>query len=119
MKKNIKFASINEEQRLVYGVVLEPNVQDLQGDTATVDEIRKAAHGFLKSPVIGESHKKQADAELCESYLAPTDMKLGEADISAGSWIIAVKCSPELFKQVKAGDFEGFSIGAEVTRIPL
>ena len=38
----------DEAQKLVYGVVYEPDVEDSHKDFMTAAEIEKAAHGFLK-----------------------------------------------------------------------
>lgn len=48
-QKEIKvIAKADDVQRLVYGIVYEPNVADAHGDFMTPEEIEKAAHGFLK-----------------------------------------------------------------------
>lgn len=48
-QKEIKvIAKADDAQRLVYGIVYEPHVEDAHGDCMTPEEIEKAAHGFLK-----------------------------------------------------------------------
>ncbi len=45
-QKEIKvIAKADDAQRLVYGIVYEPNVADAHGDYMTPEEIEKAAHG--------------------------------------------------------------------------
>jgi hypothetical protein len=99
--------------QIVYGVVLEPDTVDLQGDVLELDTIERAAHSYLiRSRVVGDSHSRHATAEVVESYLAPADMKLGGQDIRKGTWIMAVHVKdPELWTRVESGEFNGFSIG--------
>jgi len=48
----------SEELRLIYGVVLKPDSEDLQGDVVSKDDIRQAAHDFLiSSREVGISHR--------------------------------------------------------------
>src|SRR5690606_30647053 len=48
-EKTVKLITKEEDpQKLVYGVVYEPNVEDAHGDFMTESEIEKAAHKFLK-----------------------------------------------------------------------
>ena len=109
----VDIAKADEEKRLVYGIVLEPNTVDLQGDTLTVDTIESAAHTFLvKSRAVGDMHSGPADAEVVESYLASSDGEMGGQQYTAGTWIMAVKVnSNALWELVKSGDYTGFSIG--------
>ena len=109
----VDIAKADDEKRIVYGIVLEPDTVDLQGDTVAVDTIETAAHDFLvKSRAVGDMHSGLADAEVVESYLAPSDGEMGGQSYSAGTWIMAVKVrSDELWEMVKSGDYSGFSIG--------
>ncbi|MBW2672593.1 MAG: hypothetical protein JRD89_04140, partial [Deltaproteobacteria bacterium] len=103
----------DEEQRLVYGVVLEPDTVDTQGDTISADEIEAAAHRFLvKSRVVGDRHSKRAKAEVVESYIAPMDFEWGGQKVKKGSWILGVHISDgRLWQAVKKGEYTGFSVG--------
>ena len=100
---------IDEEKRLIYGIVLEPHAVDSQGDWESEEEIEKAAHKFMKdSRVIYKEHKtKQPNVHVVESYIAPIDMD----NIKKGSWVMVTYCGEDsLWAQVKGGDFTGFSI---------
>ena len=44
------YKSESDEQKLVYGIVYEPDVPDAHGDYMTAEEIEKAAHGFGGRP---------------------------------------------------------------------
>ena len=103
----------DDEARIVYGVVLEPDTVDLQGDVLTLDTIENAAHKYLITHrTVGDSHSRAAGAEVVESYLAPADLELGGQIISRGTWIMGVHVTDDnLWEAVKSGDYTGFSIG--------
>ncbi|HON36984.1 MAG TPA: XkdF-like putative serine protease domain-containing protein, partial [Methanothrix sp.] len=80
------------DQQIVYGVVSEPNVIDLQGDRLSKSEIRAACHKFMQtSQRIGKEHSGVAKASIIESYIAPTDFKCNGQVVKSGSWVMAVK----------------------------
>lgn len=62
-----------DEQKLVNGIVYEPDTVDAHGDVMTAAEIEKAAHGFLKDArEIDKQHDFQGGVgEVVESYVAP------------------------------------------------
>jgi len=117
----IKFAAIDDDRHLVYGIVMEPDEVDTQGDITSADEIEKAAHRFMeRSRVMGKGHVDVAKAMPVESYIAPTSFDLGGQNIKAGSWVMASKVlDDELWEAIKGGDFTGFSIGAYTRRVEL
>ena len=108
----------SEEKQIVYGVVLEPDTVDAQGDIIPPEEIENAAHEFmLISQTIGIEHSAPAEAKVVESYIAPTDLEIGGQKVKKGSWIIAVKIfDKELWEKIKKGYYTGFSIGGYATR---
>ena len=108
----------DDEKQIVYGVVLEPNTRDLQGDVLSVDTIEQAAHKYMAvSRTVGDSHSSEANAVVVESYLAPADYKLGGHSISKGTWIMGVHVlDDQMWKAVKRGEFTGFSIGGRGKR---
>lgn len=116
--RSIGILKQDKEQRLVTGVVMEPDTIDTQGDQVSEDEIQKAAHKFLvQSRVMGLQHKKQAPIDVVESFIAPNDTELGGQQVKKGSWIMTVKViDDELWKSVKKGTYTGFSIGGYAAR---
>lgn len=113
--------SKGSDQQIVYGVVSEPNVIDLQGDRLSKSEIRAACHKFMQtSQRIGKEHSGVAKASIIESYIAPTDFKCNGQVVKSGSWVMAVKIhDPALWQAVKKGDITGFSIAGTGTRTPF
>ena len=109
------------DQQIVYGVVSEPGVIDLQGDRLSKSEIRAACHKFMQtSQRIGKEHSGVAKASIIESYIAPTDFKCNGQVVKSGSWVMAVKIhDPALWQAVKKGDITGFSIAGTGTRTPF
>lgn len=110
---SIEKAEKKEDEQLITGIVMEPNVKDAHGDFQSAEEIKKASHSFIaKSRVIGLQHKKKGPIEIVESFISHENTKIGGQDVSKGSWIMTVKVNDnKIWKMVKAGDFTGFSIG--------
>lgn len=111
----------DEAQKLVYGVVYEPEVLDAHGDFMNAAEIEKAAHTFMTEyRQIDKQHNFTAGAgELVESYVAPADMTVNEQVITKGSWVIVTKATDEIWEAIEKGDITGYSMGgvAEVVEI--
>ena len=122
MEKTCIFKATEEAKRLVFGVVLEPDTEDLQGDILEAHVIEEAAHAYLaNSRIVAEQHAYLAeDVSVVESYLAPTDFQMGDETIRNGSWVMAVHiANDELWEGVTKGEFTGFSIGGSGIRTPI
>lgn len=123
-ERDIQVIKMDHEQRVVRGVVLEPDVVDSQDDIITAGEIEVAAHGFMievqkGSGAIDVDHEKDTDAVVVESFLAPVEFTEGDQTIRKGSWMLAVKVfDDELWKSVKDGDRTAFSIHGTAERVP-
>lgn len=112
-EKQIKvIVKADDAQRLVYGIVYEPNVADAHGDYMTPEEIEKAAHGFLKDArEIDKQHDFQGGVgEVVESYIAPSDFEMGDELIKKGSWVLVTKASDEIWEQIQKGEITGYSM---------
>jgi site-specific DNA-adenine methylase len=110
-----------DEERFVYGIVLEPEVVDSQGDVYSEAEVRDAAHKFIAEfQNIGIQHSKLAkQVDILESFLAPTAFKEGSRSIKKGTWLLAVRVKDDrVWRDIKAGKFTGFSIGGNAIRRP-
>lgn len=110
----------DEEKRIAYGVVLEPDTLDTQKDIATAEEIERAAHYFM---VEGNRQMNLVHMQdtwmltVVESYIAPVDFKIGDEQVKKGSWVMAVRSeTQEVWDAMKTGLLTGFSIGAETIR---
>ena len=118
------------DEQIVGGVVLEPNDggdgkavdPDTQGDVYSLDDVRKACHSFA---LHGSHHKvlhaAAGDGKIVtlESYIAPQDLRYADTDevIKAGSWVLIAKINDnDLWAKVKAGQFNGWSVGGTAVR---
>jgi hypothetical protein len=118
----IPIYKIDGEQRLVGGVVYEPDTVDAQGDSASEQEIQKAAHNFMiDSKTVGIMHKEDAGprAKIVESYTAPARMQVGNQFVKRGTWIMVVKILDDgLWNMVKNDQITGFSMGGRAVENP-
>nr|WGD68744.1 XkdF-like putative serine protease domain-containing protein [Bacillus subtilis] len=119
-QKEVKvLAKEADEQKLVYGIVYEPDTVDAHGDFMTAAEIEKTAHGFLKD---AREIDKQDDfqggvGEVVESYVAPADFEMNGETIKKGSWVLVTKASEEVWEQIKKGEITGYSMAGTAETI--
>ncbi|MCA1213849.1 XkdF-like putative serine protease domain-containing protein [Bacillus amyloliquefaciens] len=119
-QKEVKvLAKEADEQKLVYGIVYEPDTVDAHGDFMTAAEIEKAAHGFLKDArEIDKQHDFQGGVgEVVESYVAPADFEINGETIKKGSWVLVTKASEEVWEQIKKGEITGYSMAGTAETI--
>lgn len=103
----------DDEERVVCGIVYEPNETDAQGDTATAKEIRKAAHYYMEhSQQCKVNHRGKAiKSRVLESYIAPSDFSIGGRAIKKGTWMMTVRVlADDAWDLIKSGDLQGFSM---------
>jgi hypothetical protein len=110
----------------VYGVVLEPNLEDSQGDIVTPEDIEKACHAHMSEaqPADVQHSGRDAGAVLIENYIAPADFTLhtasGERPVYKGSWMQAYQLQdPVVKEEVRTGKLTGFSLEGAGIRIPI
>ncbi|MCY8065065.1 XkdF-like putative serine protease domain-containing protein [Bacillus spizizenii] len=119
-QKEVKvIAKEADEQKLVYGIVYEPDTVDAHGDFMTAAEIEKAAHGFLKDArEIDKQHDFRGGVgEVVESYVAPADFEMNGETIKKGSWVLVTKASEEIWEQIKKGEITGYSMAGTAETI--
>ena len=114
----------DDEQRIVYGVVLEPDVEDSQGDVVSKADVELAAHRFLyqQGLAIGDQHGALAppDVRPVESFIAPADFVMGGQTVTKGSWVLAVHVPDDgLWAQIKKEQKGAFSVGGTGRRSAL
>ena len=111
----------DDPQKLVYGVVYEPNVEDAHGDFMDAETIEKAAHGFMEEyQNIDKQHDFKTNAgKVVESYVAPSDMTVGDTVIAKGTSVLVTKVTDELWESIQKGEFTGYSLAgtAEVEEV--
>jgi DNA adenine methylase len=108
------------EERYVLGVVLEPETVDAQSDIYSAAEVREAAHRFMEEyQNVGLMHRDLVNGKvkILESYVAPAAFDVDGTQVRKGTWLLAVHVlDNELWKQIKAGELQGFSIGGSAVR---
>ncbi len=110
-----------EEERTVFGVVLEPEVVDAQGDIYSEEEVRNTAWKFMERyQQFGLMHVTIEPMILpLESYCAPVDMDINGRKVRKGTWLLRVRVLDDtMWEAVKAGALTGFSIGGSAIRKP-
>uniref|UniRef100_A0A6M3K194 Putative peptidase n=1 Tax=viral metagenome TaxID=1070528 RepID=A0A6M3K194_9ZZZZ len=118
----IPISKKDEEKRLVYGVVLEPETVDAQDDIVAAEEIEKACHDFSRGyrkqkTEMGYMHKGIADGvDMVENYIAPGDFRLGNKSVKKGSWVMVSHIeNDDTWEEVKEGKITGYSIGGRAS----
>lgn len=121
-----RFIKSAEDPNFTYtlGPVLIPDEPDHQGDVISSEEIAKAAHDFMEnSQQPGLMHKvnlKTRDAVVVESYVMPSEVKIGKHAIPAGTWMLGMRVYNEkIRKAIREGDLKGYSIGGRGKREPV
>jgi hypothetical protein len=136
MAKDVAILKLDEEKRIVYGVVLDPYIVDTQGDWSPPSEVEKTAHDFMEqSRTIGLGHKRETEAVPVESFLMPYPtqeeyekamhgephkvfkFKFGEGFVHSGSWVLGTKVKEEgTWQLIKSGELGSYSIGGHGER---
>lgn len=119
VNKQVELFVKSNEERLVYGIVYEPNTLDAHGDYMTEEDIQMAAHNFVKEHRnIDKQHNYQTGyGELVESYIAPSDMTINGQVVKKGSWVLVTKASEAVWKDIKAGKITGYSMAGQAERV--
>ncbi len=122
----IRISKLAPKKQIAYGVVLEPETEDLQGDSISEEEIEKTAHGYLENARnVHERHRSKTEAFPVESYIAPQDLIFrggphGDQHVLKGSWVLGVKVNdPEVWRKIETGEYNGFSVGGMGVRDPI
>ena len=102
-------------RRVVMGEVLVPDRMDAQGDRVDAATVERAAYEFLsRSRTVGANHRLfKGIGEVVESFIA----RPGDPEFTPGAWVLGVRCTPETWARVEAGELVGFSIGGRGKRI--
>lgn len=116
---SLPICKVDEDRKIVTGIVLEPDTVDAQGDIVSPETIEEAAYKFLSkynaSTQLGVMHKLFGDLgmSLVESWIAKTDIEVNGQKAQKGSWMMSVRVdnNDSLWKKIKEGKITGFSIG--------
>lgn len=130
VEKHYELHKADRMKQLAYGVVLEPDVEDSQGDVMRPAEVEAAAHLYLKKAIRGVAsvHKLQHRAVgfkrdrpsivPVESFVAPCDFSYdGEQTIRKGAWVLVAHVEDaKLWQDFLDGKYTGWSVGGSGSR---
>ena len=108
----------DEDERIVYGIVYEPNVVDSQGDKASAKTIRKAAYQFMEHVQNFKVNHAGASVgvRVLENYLAPSSFTMAGQKVKKGTWVLATRVLDDtLWESVKKGELTGYSMAGRAT----
>jgi len=112
-KWEIDFVKVEEEQRLVTGIVIEPEVEDSYGDIISVVEIEKAMVHFMeKGPEIRIEHNPDSRPKVAiiENWIEREGKVIGEQFVKAGTWLMTTKIlDDKVWEMIKSGELTGYS----------
>lgn len=116
--------SDDDDERIVFGVVYEPDTEDTQGDEATAEEIEKACYSFMENGQVYFVMHKGVRVDLCvlENYLAPVDFSIETADgvekVTKGTWLLGSRIPVgAMWDDIKSGELTGYSMGGTGQRV--
>ena len=115
------FLKIDDERRIVTGIVVEPMVRDTYDDWMVSEEIERAAFGFMEeSQRLKVMHSQAAQqCHLVESWVTKEDGAINDTYISKGTWMVSVHVvDDEIWKDIKEGRLNGFSFGGKGFGVP-
>jgi hypothetical protein len=107
----VKITKTDKIHKVVKGIVYTAGDVDTDGETLSKDDVQKACWNFLaqrKEKNIDIQHDwQQSGCYVVESYMTEKD----DPNFPENSWVMAVKCTDEIFEKVVHGDLNGFSFG--------
>lgn len=122
-EKIIPLIKFDEEERLVYGVVLEPETVDSQGDIVSEIEIRKACWKFMEQYQQSDvEHSLEVNPQIAvrECFVAPSDFEMNGQMVRKGSWVLGVGVyDDKVWSRVKKGELNGFSVYGRAVDEPI
>ena len=119
-ERQVPILKTDEAKRIVTGIVYEPDVLDAHDEFMNEEEIEKSAHLFMKE---FRNVDKQHDftsgyGEVIESWVAKSEMKLGEQDIKKGTWLMSVHVTDDdTWSGIEKGEITGCSMGGVGERV--
>lgn len=109
----VDFVKVEDEKRLVMGIVIEPDVEDTYGDTINAEEIEKAMIKFMSSnPIIRVEHDPDFEPKvsIVENWIEREGRTIGNIFIKAGTWLMTTLVHDnEVWEMIKSEKLNGYS----------
>ena len=117
----VSIRKIDKDKQIAYGVVLEPDTEDAQGDKISAQDIEAAYIGYMKnSQTIGLNHERVAkDAKIIEATIIRSDQNIFGEKVTKGSWWLGLWVPDHLWPDVKSQKITGLSIGGTGLRTSI
>jgi len=115
-----------EEQMIAFAPALVPGVVDKQGDILDPIGIERAAHEFLTEyGEIDTNHELNlGQGKVVESWTTKVAEEYEMPDGTTktypkGTWMLGIKCEPDVWEGIKSGEYHGLSIYGEGDSIEM
>ncbi len=114
-----------EEERIVFGVVLVPNEVDAQGDIYSKADVRKACYSFMETNAgqVKLMHDGEAMGQrvvILENYVSKQTEIHNAHAFPEGTWFATSRVNDDdIWADVKKGVFTGYSIGGSAIKEEL
>lgn len=109
----VNFMKLEDEKRLVTGVVIEPETEDTYGDVISTEEIEKAMVKFMeKGPTFRVQHDDgfKPKVMIIENWIEREGRVVNNQYIKAGTWVMTTKVlDDEVWELIKSGKLNGYS----------
>jgi hypothetical protein len=124
IEKEINFKVIKAtDEKLLYLVASQADVEDEDEDIITLAELKKAAYGYMKnSRKTDLNHNWQENGEVVESFIFDNEIIKAVKDgvIEENSWVIGIEPKdPGLLEAAEKGEVIGASIAGFGKRRPV
>ena len=120
---NVNFLKVEEEKRLVTGIVIEPETEDTYGDIISAEEIEKAMIHFMEgNPQIRVEHDPdyKPKVSIIENWIEREGRLMGEQFVKAGTWLMTTKVFDDtVWEMIKSGKLNGLSFRGPGLGIPV
>ena len=109
----------DDPERIVVGIVAEPNEKDSEDDWETEEDIREALYHFMEKGGVSKINHAGAAIDACilEAFIAPVDYQVEGELVKKGSWVQALRVDADTHDKIQKGDLTGFSMAGTAIRL--
>jgi cation transport regulator len=97
--------------------ILSKVKEAMESETEVKLEVDKPLAELAKRGVSAMHIEDLEDAEIVESFIAPTDMKIGKQAVKKGSWLAGIIWPEDVFKKIESGEWTGYSMGGTAHKV--
>lgn len=114
-----------EKEVRFFGIVMKPEVPDVEGDVTSAEEIARANDQFMREfHNMGMMHQFEVNdkVKILQNVIAPVDFEFPGTGkvIKTGTWYQELfSDDPEIVTRIRKGQLTGLSIGGTAKRVPI